>query len=71
MIIIAKGLTEGRQAEEYSGSMKRTPSMKVVETAMVSKTRTAGGMFLTIEGNETTVDRQGSAGHRRDRGLAP
>ena len=45
--------------------------MKVVETAMVSKTRTAGGMFLTIEGNETTVDRQGSAGHRRDRGLAP
>ena len=44
--------------------------MKVVETAMVPKTRTAGGMFLTIEGNETTADRQDSAGHRRDRSLA-
>ena len=44
--------------------------MKVVETAMVPKTRTAGGMFLTIEGNETTADRQESAGHRCDRSLA-
>jgi hypothetical protein len=44
--------------------------MKVVETAIVPKTRTAGGMFLTIEGNETTADRQDSAGHRRDRSLA-
>ena len=31
MVILAKGL-KARQAGEYSGSMKRTPSMKVVET---------------------------------------
>ena len=37
---------------------------------MVPKTRTAGALFLTIEGNETTADRQDSAGHRRDRSLA-
>ena len=70
MIIIAKELTEGQTGRKYSGSMKRTPSMKVAETAMVPKTRTAGGMFLTLEGNETMADRRDSAGHRRDRGLA-
>jgi hypothetical protein len=70
MIIIAKGLTEGQTGREYSGSMKRTPSMKVVETTMVPKTRTAGGMFLTLEGDETTADRRDFGGHRRDRSLA-
>ena len=54
MITIAKGMTDDeiKQAAEYFGSMKWTPWMKVVETATVPKTRTAGGMFLTLEGNE-------------------
>jgi cytochrome c553 len=54
MIAIAKGMTEDeiKQAAEYFGSMKWTPWMKVVETAMVPKTRVAGGMFLTLEGGE-------------------
>jgi cytochrome c553 len=54
MITIAKGMTEDeiRQAAEYFGSMKWTPWMKVEETSTVPKTRTAGGMFLRVEGDQ-------------------
>jgi cytochrome c553 len=54
MITIAKGMTEDeiKAAAEYFGSMKWTPWIKVVETATVPKTRIAGGMYLTLEGNE-------------------
>jgi cytochrome c553 len=54
MITIAKGMTEDeiKQAAEYFGSMKWTPWMKVEEASMVPKTRTAGGMFLRIEGDQ-------------------
>lgn len=54
MIAIAKGMTDDeiKAAAEYFGSMKWTPWIKVVETNMVPKTRIAGGMFLTLEGNE-------------------
>jgi len=54
MIGFAKSMTdeEIRQAAEYFGSMKWTPWIKVVEAKMVPKTHLAGGMFLTLEGNE-------------------
>jgi cytochrome c553 len=54
MINIAKGMTEEeiKAAAEYFGSMRWSPWIKVVETAMVPKTRIAGGMYLTLEGNE-------------------
>jgi cytochrome c553 len=54
MITIAKGMTEDeiKQAAEYFGSMKWTPWMKVEESSMVPKTRTAGGMFLRLEGDQ-------------------
>jgi cytochrome c553 len=54
MITIAKGITEAeiKEAAEYYGSMKWTPWIKVIETKMVTKTRIAGGMFLTEEGGE-------------------
>ena len=54
MIGFAKSMTDDeiRQAAEYFGSMKWTPWIKVMETKMVPKTRLAGGMFLTLEGNE-------------------
>lgn len=54
MIAFAKGMTdeEIKAAAEYFGSMKWTPWIKVVETKMVPKTRLAGGMFLTLEGND-------------------
>jgi len=43
---------EIKASAEYFGSMKWTPWMRVVEAAMVPKTRIAGGMFLR-EGSET------------------
>jgi cytochrome c553 len=54
MITIAKGMTEDeiKAAAEYFGSMKWTPWIKVMETNTVPKTRLAGGMYLTLEGNE-------------------
>lgn len=54
MIAIAKGMTDDeiKQAAAYFGAMRWTPWMKVEETAMVPKTRIAGGMFLKLEGNE-------------------
>jgi cytochrome c553 len=54
MITIAKGMTEDeiKAAADYFSSMKWTPWIKVMETSSVPKTRLAGGMFLTLEGNE-------------------
>jgi cytochrome c553 len=55
MIAIAKGMTdeELKAAAAYFGSMKWTPWIKVVEADRVPKTRSAGGMFLKLEGSET------------------
>jgi cytochrome c553 len=54
MIAIAKGMSEQeiKESAEYFGSMKWTPWIRVVETDTVPKTRIAGGMYLTLEGNE-------------------
>jgi cytochrome c553 len=54
MIAFAKGMTDDeiKAAAEYFGGMKWTPWIKVVETNTVPKTRLAGGMFLTLEGNQ-------------------
>jgi len=54
MITIAKGMTEDeiKAAAEYFGSMKWTPWIKVMKANTVPKTRLAGGMYLTLEGNE-------------------
>jgi len=54
MIGFAKSMTDDeiKQAAEYFSSMKWTPWIKVMETKMVPKTRLAGGMYLTLEGNE-------------------
>src|SRR5262249_31743613 len=54
MIAIAKGMTpaEIKEAAEYFGSMKWSPWIKVVEAKTVPKTRIAGGMYLTLEGEE-------------------
>ena len=54
MITIAKGMTdqEVKAAAEYFGSMKWTPWIKVIEADTVPKSRSAGGMFLKIEGGE-------------------
>ena len=40
--------------------------MKVVETVMVPKTRTAGGMFLTIEGLRDDHSGAGSGRQRKE-----
>jgi cytochrome c553 len=54
MIAIAKAMTgdEIKAAAEYYSSMKWSPWIRVVETKMAPKTRIAGGMFLTLEGEE-------------------
>jgi cytochrome c553 len=55
MIAIARGMTDEEltAAAEYFASMKWTPWIKVVEAARVPKTRSQGGMFLTLEGHDT------------------
>ena len=55
MIAIAKGMTEDeiKAAADYFGSMKWTPWIKVVESKTVPKTRIAGGLFISLAGNET------------------
>jgi cytochrome c553 len=55
MIGIAKAMTEEeiRAAAEYFGSMKWTPWIRVVESRTVPKTRIAGGLFISLPGNET------------------
>lgn len=54
MVTFAKNMSEEeiKAAAEYFGSMKWTPWIQVEESNMVPKTRLAGGMFLTLEGNE-------------------
>src|SRR5258708_15790273 len=54
MIAIAKGMTDDeiKATAEYFSSMKWTPWIKVVETKTVPKTRIAGGMYLTLQGEE-------------------
>ena len=55
MIAIAKGDDRrgDQAAAEYFGSMKWTPWIKVVESRTVPKTRIAGGLFLSLPGDET------------------
>ena len=55
MAEIAKSLTEEEvtAAATYFSSMRWTPWIRVVETAMVPKTRIAGGLFLRLDGDET------------------
>jgi cytochrome c553 len=55
MIAIAKGMTDQEiaQAAEYFGSMKWTPWIRVVETTTVPKMRSAGGIWVPIEGEAT------------------
>jgi cytochrome c553 len=54
MITMAKAMTdeEIKAAAEYFGSMKWQPWIKVVETDTVPKTRSAGGLFVPLAGNE-------------------
>ena len=55
MITIAKGMTdqEIQQAAEYFGSMKWTQWIRVVEASTVRKMRSAGGIWVPIEGEAT------------------
>ena len=52
MGVFAKAMTdeEIHEAAEYFGSMKWTPWIKVVETAMVPETRTSAGMYIPVAG---------------------
>jgi cytochrome c553 len=54
MAALAKAMTEEeiKAAAAYFGAIPFRPWIKVVETATVSKTRIAGGMFLALEGAE-------------------
>ena len=55
MIAIAKGLTDEEiaQAAQYFGAMKWTPWIRVVEASTVRKMRSAGGIWVPIEGEAT------------------
>lgn len=55
MAALAKAMTdeEIKATAEYFGAIKFTPWIKVIETAMVPKTRIAGGLFIALEGTET------------------
>src|SRR5262245_43250068 len=56
MTTIAKGMsdTEMKAAAEYFAQIPwSTPWIKVVESATVPKTRSAGGMWMSLENNET------------------
>jgi cytochrome c553 len=56
MVTIAKGMSddEMRAAAEYFGKFPWTTSwIKVVESATVPKSRSAGGMWMSLENNET------------------
>jgi cytochrome c553 len=54
MILIAKSLTpeEMKQAAEYFGAIKWTPWVRVVEANTVPKMRSAGGIWVPLEGAE-------------------
>src|SRR5215467_12333240 len=56
MTTIAKGMSDAemKAAAEYFAQIPwNTPWIKVVESATVPKTRSAGGMWMSLEGNET------------------
>jgi len=56
MTTIAKGMSEAEMkaaAEYFSQIPWNTPWIKVVESATVPKTRSAGGMWMSLENNET------------------
>ena len=56
MTTIAKGMSEAemRAAAEYFAQIPwNTPWIKVVESPTVPKMRSAGGMWMSLEGNET------------------
>ncbi len=55
MIAMAKALSpeEAKAAAEYYASVAWTPRGKVVETANVPKFRSAGGLYLPLEGEAT------------------
>ena len=61
MIAFAKAMTdeEIEAAARYFASIERTPWIGVVETAMVPRTRIAGGMFLVLEGAEAGTEPTG------------
>src|SRR5712671_5155 len=52
MVSFAKAMTEDEiaAAATYFSSMKWTPWIKVVETTTVPKTRSAGGLFIPLQG---------------------
>jgi len=52
MVSFAKAMTEDEitAAANYFSAMKWTPWIKVVETTTVPKTRSAGGLFIPLEG---------------------
>ena len=54
MIAFAKAMTDDeiKAAATYFGAIKWTPWIRVVEADTVPKTRIAGGLFLTLEGEQ-------------------
>jgi cytochrome c553 len=54
MIAFAKAMTDDeiKATATYFGAIKWTPWVRVVETDTVPKTRIAGGLFLTLEGEQ-------------------
>jgi hypothetical protein len=56
MTTIAKGMSEAEMkapAEYFAQIPWNTPWIKVVESPMVAKTRSAGGMWMSLDNNET------------------
>ena len=56
MTTIAKGMSDDEMkaaAEYFATDPWNTPWIKVVESATVPKTRSAGGMWMSLENNET------------------
>ena len=55
MIDLARGMTDAemRQAAEYFAAIKWQPRVKVIETALVPKTRIVGNLFLPTETERT------------------
>ena len=54
MVGFAKAMSDDeiKAAAQYFSSMKWTPWIKVIETDMAPKTRIAGGLYVTLEGND-------------------
>jgi len=62
MISFAKAMTEDeiQAAANYFGSMKWTPWIKVVESETAPKFRSAGGLFIPLEGAEAGTEPLGT-----------